>query len=304
MQLQTRARPKRFFDGGVPAWLGLPEIPPDPTAPPRVVLNRIEDEQGRESWEMLRRIAYRDPVLDTVIIVPARLEEFRTDLTSVPRWFTWLVPKSGRHLPAALIHDGLVGGVRDAASATTDPEVRIDRVEADRILRDAMRDTGTGVIRRWLAWAAVTTVSLVLVGRPGWSPLLRWWFRLVVPATYLAILYCGTSATLVLLDRHVPGFWDLPWMRSEGFWMQVLGGLAGAIVVPILLGVLWGGYLRVAAIAGVAVATLLHVTVAVAVVALAYQAAEWLAMHLPPVATALMVLGLMAAVAAFPLFVL
>lgn len=100
---------------------------------------------------MLRRIAYHDPVLDTVIVVPAQAA-FRTDLTSVPRWFTWLVPKSGRHLPAALIHDGLVGEEGEAGDYLTDPAMRIDRIEADRIFRDGMRDTGTGVVRRWIAW--------------------------------------------------------------------------------------------------------------------------------------------------------
>ena len=40
--------------------------------------------------------------------MPANLAHFRTDLTSVPAWFTWLVPRTGVHLPAALIHDGLI----------------------------------------------------------------------------------------------------------------------------------------------------------------------------------------------------
>ena len=39
-----------------------------------------------------------------------------TDLTSVPWLFTWLVPKTGAHLPAALLHDGLVGDHDDPPS--------------------------------------------------------------------------------------------------------------------------------------------------------------------------------------------
>ena len=46
-----------------------------------------------------------------------RTADFTTDLASVPMLFTWLVPKSGAHLPAALLHDGLVGGAaHDPAS--------------------------------------------------------------------------------------------------------------------------------------------------------------------------------------------
>lgn len=298
MRIQTRADPARFFDGGTPAWLGLPEVPPDRSSPPRVVLDRLEDDRGRESFEMLRRIAYADARLGTVIAVPARPWEFRTDLTSTPRWFTWLVPKSGRHLPAALVHDALVGG-GDHASYTTEPRVRIDRVEADRVFRDAMRDTGTGVVRRWLAWAAVTCVSLVVTGRPHWSPWVRWWFRVVVPATFAVIGYLGLCATLVLLDRQWPGFVSLPWMEQPDGWRQVLGGLSGAIVVPLLLGVLWGPYQRVAAIAGVAVATLLHVTVAVAVVAIGYQAVEWVATRWPAATAVALVVVLAVALVGF-----
>lgn len=251
---------------------------------------------------MLRRIAYRDAVLDTVIVAPACPSQFRTDLTSVPRWFTWLVPKSGRHLPAALIHDALVGAEGEDADYLTDPEVEIDRIEADRIFRDGMRDTGTGPIRRWIAWSAVTVVSLTTTGRPHWSGLVRWWFRLVVPATFLAIVYCGICATLILLDLQWPGFVKLAWMSAENDLLRLLGGLSGAIVVPLLLGVLWGPYLRAAAIAGVALATLLHVSLAVAAVALAYQAAERVALRLPALAAAVVVTVLVLAVFAFPLF--
>lgn len=301
MQTKTRADPSRFFDGGLPPSDGMPGVPPDPSKPPRVMLNRVEDAAGRELWEMLRRIAYRDAVLDTTIVVPVDLEKFRTDLTSVPRWFTWLVPKSGRHLKAALIHDALVAG-GSSPMYSTDPVVAIDRIEADRIFRDGMRDTDTGVIRRWVAWSAVSAWSLMTTGRAHWSSAVRTWFRLVVPTTFAVIVYLGLCATLMLLDRQLPGFISLPWMSAESIWLQLLGGLSGAVAVPLLLGLLWGPYLRVVAIAGVVVATLLHVTLAVAAVALAYQAAERLAMKTPVLGTVLLITGLVAALGAFPFF--
>ena len=43
---------------------------------------------------MERRIAYRDRQLGE-LLVPRATATFRTDLTSVPALFTWLVPKTG-----------------------------------------------------------------------------------------------------------------------------------------------------------------------------------------------------------------
>jgi hypothetical protein len=294
MRLQSRPDPGHFFDGGRPAWLGLPEIPPTPGDPPRIVLDRIWRD-GRERFAMLHRVAYRDEVSDTVVLVPARLESFRTDLTSVPAWFTWLVPRSG-----------LVGGVGEGepASYTTDPPREVDRIEADRIFRDAMRDTGTGVVRRWLVWSAVTAVSLVLAGRPGWGPVLRWWYRVVVPATFLSIAWLGTCATAVLLGWDVPGLVRLAWMDEGPLGLRLLGGLVGAVVVPLLLGLLWGRWWRAGAIAGVATASLFHVTVGVAAVAIGYQGVEWAARRAPSLTASVAVVLLALAVTAFPLLVL
>ena len=99
-------------------------------------------EEGVETIALERRLAYRDRHLGE-LLVPADAG-FRTDLTSVPALFTWLVPKTGAHLPAALLHDALVAGRDDPASyASTEGHV-VDRVEADRVFRDAMADTGTG----------------------------------------------------------------------------------------------------------------------------------------------------------------
>ena len=80
------------------------------------------------------------------------------------------MPTTGAHLPAALLHDGLRHG-QDEDPTFTAPEWHgppILRVEANRVLRDAMADTGTGVERRWLVWSAVATATM-LQGRapPG-----------------------------------------------------------------------------------------------------------------------------------------
>ena len=59
---------------------------------------------------------------------------------------------------------------------------------------------------------------------------------------------------------------DLPWIGNVPWWQRVVQGLSGAVVIPLVAGVLWGYYYRAGAILGVALATLLHVTVAVGIV--------------------------------------
>ena len=243
----------------------------------RIVLER-DVSSGREEFILDPPISYlasvpgRDGLVK--IIVPRPGSHFRTDLTSVPDWFTWLVPKSGKHLPAALIHDGLVPDRHGERTYETEPPgLEIDRIDADRIFRDAMFDTEVGRIRCYLVWAAVCLASLVLGPRPSWTPLVQWYYRCVAVVTFGTVLVLGYAATVDLADASWPAF-DVWWMREGGFVGELLTGLAGAVVVPLVLAVLWGRYYPVAAIAGVALAALVHVTVAVAVVAVAYQIAE------------------------------
>ena len=105
---------------------------------------------GRETFLVDGQVGYRDKEC-RVFLVPNPAKPFDTDLASVPQIFTWLVPRSGVHLPAAILHDGLV-----PPSAKTYVGPAVTRQQADRIFRDAMRDLGTGWIQRWLIWTAVT----------------------------------------------------------------------------------------------------------------------------------------------------
>jgi Na+(H+)/acetate symporter ActP len=81
---------------------------------------------------------------------------------------------------------------------------------------------------------------------------------------------------------------DRPW------WLELAGGLAGAVVIPLLLGLTWGRFAAAGAIAGIALAVLLHVTVVLALLTLAYQLAEWSVRRAPratAVAAAVVVLA-------------
>jgi hypothetical protein len=281
---QVVQQPRRFYDGGTLPRDGSPGEPADPGADPRIVLER-HAEEGVEDFALERRLAYLDRHLGE-LLVPAD-PDFRTDLTSVPALFTWLVPKTGAHLPAALLHDALVAGPRDPSSYVSTGGHVVDRVAADRIFRDAMADTGTGVIRRWIVWTAVT-VATIFVGREvPWSQARHWSYRVAAGLTILTILYLGYSSTSDLFDRSWTGAVDVPWMGDRPWWVEVAGGLSGAIVLPLALSLLWGRLRMAGAIAGVMLAVLLHVTVGLAVIGATYMALERLARWSPRLAWAL-----------------
>lgn len=287
MRLAEQMRPvapqaRRFYDGGVDGDADHPEVPPDPGSDPQVVLVRVT-ETGQEQFAMQRRIAYRDRHLGE-LLVPRVTGSFRTDLTSVPALFTWLVPKTGHHLPAALVHDGLVHGVDDVTYTSTEGHVVL-RAEADRVLRDAMADTGTGLVRRWLVWSAVATATMLSGGGTGWSAALRLRYRATAALSVLVIAVLGLCATVDLFDVEVAGIPDLPWMGDRSWWVELAGGLAGAVVVPLVLALAWGPFRIAGGVVGVSLAVLLHVTVALLALTTLYQALEWLAGRWPTLTT-------------------
>lgn len=281
---------RRFYDGGVDGDAEHPEVPPDPNADPVIVLARVTD-AGHEQFAMERRIGYRDRHLGE-LLVPRTTSTFRTDLTSVPALFTWLVPKTGLHLPATLLHDGLIHPPDDVTYVSTEGHVVL-RAEADRVLRDAMADAGTALIRRWLVWSAVATATMLSGAGTGWSKGLGWYYRAAAALTVLVIAVLGVGATLDLLD--VGGAPELPWMGDRGWFVELIGGLAGAVVVPLVLSLLWGRFRIAGAVVGVTLAVLLHVTVALLGLTLLYRALEWFTAKAPTLA--LVVLGALTAAA-------
>lgn len=204
-------------------------------------------------FEILRQFGYRDPRYDEPFVIPADRKKWRTDLASIPWFFAWLVPGLGTHLPAVLLHDGLVVS---ATEGKTHIGPDVDREEADRILRDAMASLGTPVLRRWLMWTGVIMATAVSTLKP------RWYWATVVIGTLLAVAALGVSATLDVLD-----VWDvLPWMGDQPWTTEVMAGFGMAVIIPFALAFLWGRLWRAGIIAGITLAFLLHVTAAVFVV--------------------------------------
>jgi hypothetical protein len=162
-------------------------------------------------------------------------------------------------------------------------------VSADRIFRDAMADTGTGVIRRWIVWTAVTVATIFVGVLVPWTAAKQWSYRVAAAVTIATIVYLGYSSTSDLFDRSWFLATDVPWMGERPFLVELVGGLAGAIVVPLALSLLWGRLRMAGAIAGVMLAVLLHVTVGLAVIGTTYVVLERLARRSPAVATGLAV---------------
>ncbi|UQA97550.1 DUF1353 domain-containing protein [Streptomyces halobius] len=277
-------QPRRFYDGGVDAVAGQPEVPPDPGSDARIELVRLT-ERGREEFAIQRRIAYRDRHLGE-LLVPRETRTFRSDLTSVPALFTWLVPKTGEHLPATLLHDGLVHQPDDPTYTSTNGHVVL-RVEADRVLRDAMADAGTALIRRWLVWSAVATATMLDGRGTGWSKARAWRYRATAALTVGLIAVLGICASLDLFDIAITGIPNLPWMGDRPWFVEVVGGLSAAGVIPLALSLCWGRFRIAGAVVGVSLAVLLHVTVALLALTALYQALEWLTARMPKVAIAL-----------------
>lgn len=277
---------RRFYDGGLPPDdSGAGGAPADPSKDILVVLDRQLDADGREVFVLRRRIAYDDRRCGELIVPPA-FATFKTDLTSVPAVFAWLVPKTGAHLPAALLHDGLVWSPgREAQTYISTTGNVVDRVEADRIFRDGMADTGTGLVRRWLVWTAVTLATMLSAQDTSPSKLWRAYYRVIVVATLFSVAWLGYVSTADLFDRtdDWPLTYELSWMGDRSFTAELVIGAAGAIVIPAILGVLWGKFRTAGWIAGIGVALLLHVTIGVLAVTLVYIVLEWIARKLPPV---------------------
>ncbi len=266
------AQPERFHDGGTDT------EPANPASPPRIVLERVEAgdlHRRTESFRMLRRIAYLDRE-HGLLLVPKDLGTFTSDLTSVPMLFTWLVPRTGRHLPPALLHDGLVHARDEPPTYLAGNGDVLDRVEADRVFRAAMRDTDTGLVRSWLVWSAVT-LGTIRAGSASWSRARHLRYLLTAAVSLLVVAALGVLATLDLFDVVDV----LPWMGERSTGLELVGGLAGAVVVPLLLGLAWGRFAVAGVVSGIALAVLLHVTALLALLTAAYQLAEWLARRRP-----------------------
>ena len=171
-----------------------------------------------------------------------------TDLASVPPFLTWLVPKDGRHTPAALLHDGLMPKTPRLYQGPS-----LDRVEADRIFRNAMQHLDVAFLRRWAMWAAVSLATFCGM-RPDFAGVWRrvgsWVRSAIIGLVTIILLTVGFAAWADLFDQSISTPCDiqvvnrtlpcihhgLPGMRSQWWLRELLGLLSLTIKVSVLLG--------------------------------------------------------------------
>jgi hypothetical protein len=126
-----------------------------------------------------------------------------------------------------------------------------------------MADLGTPLVRRWLIWTAVSLATVA-----GLKPKVR---AIACYLTLAVVLALGYIATLDFFDQIEV----LPWMGARRWWIELIGGLAMAVAVPAALSIIWFRKIRLAGfIAGIALALLFHVTLAIAAVTAVYQLIE------------------------------
>lgn len=219
-------------------------------------------------FRLLRRIAYRHDDHAEQFVVPGDLEEFRTDFASVPGVLTWLVPRSGIFLPAAVLHDALVWPGKDYLGPP------VTRREADRIFRDALVELGTGRVRGWLMWAAVTVASRWLGEGPGTPGRSARRIGVVLSVGVVLAVLLALLAGLAGLTDGPPGVGPVLGVSGARAASSLGAAALWAFVVPALLAPTWGRDTAAAAIAGWALVLVGPVTVASAVLAACYLVLE------------------------------
>lgn len=91
---------------------------------------------------LLEDVVYQDGAI--VYRVPAG---YVTDGASVPRALSWLYPKYGAYLKAAIVHDWLITDLL--------PTGQITSIKVDETFRNAMADLDIPKGRQWILWAGV-----------------------------------------------------------------------------------------------------------------------------------------------------
>jgi hypothetical protein len=152
---------------------------------------RLREGPGDHDWTTLDDLHWIGEFRHKTVhlLVP---QPFITDLASVPRVLTWLIPRYGRYTKAAVLHDYYCRHFRDeqvdllptpaqVISGAADKEERTtvelrDRSDADELFRWTMRELGVGPTTRTYMWAAVSfgTLAACLREGRGTKPVLRW----------------------------------------------------------------------------------------------------------------------------------
>jgi hypothetical protein len=145
---------------------------------------------GDDDWQLVERLVYEGNRHRFTIPIDSK-----TDFASVPAPLRWLIPKSGRHSKAAVLHDFLWRSVPMPCSYS----------DADGLFRRALYDLHVPLLRRWLMWAGVRWASLFKTGfRDGPEDLLQ-----LLPVTAFPGLFVLASGVIVLFMLLAFGLLEL-----------------------------------------------------------------------------------------------
>lgn len=110
--------------------------------------------EGRDKWKLATEMVYHSKLFDLTITIP---KGFITDLASIPRLFTRLIPVNGRHRAPAVVHDYLYStkGHINYVPRNGGFGITIPRKECDLIFLEAMKEAGVSAWKRNVMYAAV-----------------------------------------------------------------------------------------------------------------------------------------------------
>ena len=159
-------------------------------------------------------------------VFPLDVNTNNTDFASIPWFLTWLVPRDGRHTPAAIMHDSFIGGHRDVDYSTTRPDGVGDE-HADYLFREAMEHAQVGLVRRWMMWAGVSIRTMSLSddrkkdnGDPKLNP---------VKIGLVGVVVVAWAVVSALIELDVPDFqrpgWHVPWFGNRPWYAEIFHSL-------------------------------------------------------------------------------
>ncbi len=217
----------------------------DEDVPAELVLKRVPEKDGSYLLMNQFRYVHVEGSRREEWVIPEKLgQRFETDLASIPSLAGWLVPKDGRHTPAALVHDAMILAPGET-HCYKGREVKAE--EADRIFRLAMQFLGVKFWRRWMIWSAVSILTLWRSAEDSGFVRLANRVRLIV----------GLLAFSIMGLFMLPDVLDFPELPSYGFLpdsIPVLRNIARWAPVKLLWQINEASFLeelgRLAAVAG------------------------------------------------------
>jgi hypothetical protein len=185
-----------------------------PGEPARVVVEQI----GDASFRIVDGYGIDYHPRDGSAAISVTVESLTvTDFASIPQFASWFVSPYGRHTPAALVHDQLIG-------ARMDPVVRR---RADDLFLEMMEELDVPPVRRTVMWSAVTLATRMASGLAARLAMIAW---LLLAVAGMVVVVAG------LVTGHL--LWSV-----------------AALVAPIPAALLWGPSRKAGVVGGYALPT-------------------------------------------------